>query len=408
MKALFAHDHRFVVDNGETWSNQFDTVVWKRYLEHFEHLTVAARKSHLIRAALADRLKRSSGPRVSFKLFGNLSGLGGLTIARPAARRRMRALVETHDAVIARLPSEIGLLAIAAAKAKGKPWAVEVVDCPWDGLRHYGTWTGTAYAPIARWRMASCVSQAGHVIYVTEAFLQRRYPTAAANIASASNVILSDLCEPVLATRLHRIGSDQEPPTRCGMIASLNGRFKGIQTVLAVLAKIRNEAPPLSLHILGGGDPAPWQDEAARLGVADLVHFEGTLPAGQPVFEWLDKIDIYLQPSLKEGLPRALIEAMSRGCPAIASTVAGIPELLPADDLIKPGDTDALARLLQQRAGDRSWMADRAQRNWQEAGNYRADVLDARRDAFWAKFAAEARHHGRFAGKPCRQVSRCR
>ncbi len=48
----------------------------------------------------------------------------------------------------------------------------------------------------------------------------------------------------------------------------------------------------------------------------------------EDVFNWLETIDIYTQPSRQEGLPRALIEAMSRGLPAFGARTAGIPELL--------------------------------------------------------------------------------
>lgn len=234
--------------------------------------------------------------------------------------------------------------------------------------------------------MRRAVARADHALYVTKAYLQAQYPTRAANTCAASNVILPDVAETALSARLERIEALGRHPLRLGLIGTLKGRFKGIQTAFAALARARGDLPPLRLHILGGGDPAPWRAEAERLGVSDLVVFEGTLPAGEAVLRWLDSVDLYLQPSLQEGLPRALIEAMSRACPALASTVAGIPELLPADDLITPGDTAALAALLQRRATDRDWMADRARRNWAEVREYRAEVLEGRRARFWRAF----------------------
>ena len=68
-----------------------------------------------------------------------------------------------------------------------------------------------------------------------------------------------------------------------------------------------------------------------NFGVENQVFFDGTLPGGQPVYDWLDDLDLYLIPSLQEGLPRALVEAMSRGCPAIGAKTGGIPELLGKD-----------------------------------------------------------------------------
>ena len=53
------------------------------------------------------------------------------------------------------------------------------------------------------------------------------------------------------------------------------------------------------------------------------------------MFELLDECDIYLQPSLQEGLPRSVIEAMSRGCACIGAATAGIPELLESEYVVK-------------------------------------------------------------------------
>lgn len=79
---------------------------------------------------------------------------------------------------------------------------------------------------------------------------------------------------------------------------------------------------------------------------------------------------------------------MSRGCPALASTVAGIPELLPREDLIAPGDIPALATLLRRRVDDTAWMARSARTNWETAQDYEAGLLEERRAIFWAQFAA--------------------
>ena len=65
------------------------------------------------------------------------------------------------------------------------------------------------------------------------------------------------------------------------------------------------------------------------LDLRDRIVSRGRIPTGAPIFEFLDSLDLYLQFSRGgEGLPRALVEGMSRGCPAIGSTVGGIPELL--------------------------------------------------------------------------------
>src|SRR5690606_42058407 len=80
-------------------------------------------------------------------------------------------------------------------------------------------------------------------------------------------------------------------------------------------------------EIVGGGDQSYLRKIARKYGVADPVDFLGRITRKE-VFQWLDKIDLYIQPSKTEGLPRALIEAMSRGLPCLGTRVGGIPELL--------------------------------------------------------------------------------
>jgi len=102
--------------------------------------------------------------------------------------------------------------------------------------------------------------------------------------------------------------------------------------------------------------------------------------------DWLDDVDLYLQPSLQEGLPRALIEAMSRGCPAIGSTTGGIPELLDGSALHAAGDYRSLARLVVKMLQDKPALQAACERNYSIAATYARPILDERRTAFWEEF----------------------
>lgn len=393
MRVLFAYDHRFISMNGTIWTEgQFQASLWSRYLQHFDVVTVAARVRNVHKGNPTNSLAISSTLGVEFTFLPNLSSLAGLTINRKSIAKKMQVLIQEHDAVIARLPSEIGLLAISEAKAAGKPWAVEVVGCAWQSWWNFGSTLARIYAPFGWLRMRNALRCADHAIYVTDSFLQRRYPTNASNTGSASNVVLIDVHTCVLEARLSKISCNTTGlPIRLGLIGTLQTRYKGIQTVLAALGRLKNTIPPFKFLVLGSGNQTPWREEARIHGIEEQVEFVGPLRGGEEVFNWLDSIDIYLQPSLQEGLPRGLIEAMSRGCPAIASTVSGIPELLLSEDLVKPGDVTALEDLLHRRMADKNWMLNRAQRNWKVALGYRSDILQERREYFWNIFQGAAR-----------------
>lgn len=357
-KALFCHDHRFIENNDAIYSEgQFGSALWDRYLRHFDCLEVVARKQTMAEAL--DRkaaLVSADAKKVSFKLVGSLSSPGALLLDPRGVREQIAASVAGSDAVIARLPSEVGLAAISAAIKQKKPWAIELVACPWDGLWNYGSFVSRAYAPILYARTRLAVAEGRYVIYVTQRFLQRRYPAPRALTTGVSNVALESASSAALERRLERLAVPMRRAFKIGMIGSLKGRFKGIHIAIAAVAELSASFPDVSLHILGGGAPVDhWQNLAQSHGVADKVHFSGTLPHGEAVWSWIDDKDLYIQPSLMEGLPRALIEAMSRGAPAIGTRVAGMPELLHSEDLVRAGSVSDLADKLRRRIDDESW-----------------------------------------------------
>jgi glycosyltransferase involved in cell wall biosynthesis len=124
-------------------------------------------------------------------------------------------------------------------------------------------------------------------------------------------------------------------------------------------------------------------ERAAQLGIAAHVHFRGQLASGEPIRDELDRADLFLLPSRQEGLPRAMVEAMARALPCIGSTVGGIPELLPPDEMVPPGDADALARKISEIVTDPERMHRMSSRNLARAGAFQEDVLRERRLEFY-------------------------
>ena len=97
-----------------------------------------------------------------------------------------------------------------------------------------------------------------------------------------------------------------------------------------------------------------------------------------------DDIDIYIQPSKQEGLPRAVIEAMSRGCVVIGSDIAGIPELIQGDCLFKKGNVDSLITTLERVL--KMNMEKLAKENFYKAQLYDKNILENKRKNFYDDF----------------------
>jgi glycosyltransferase involved in cell wall biosynthesis len=133
-----------------------------------------------------------------------------------------------------------------------------------------------------------------------------------------------------------------------GVICALRPE-KGLHLLLDAFAEVRRG----KLLIVGSG-PAlgELQARARSLGVAGECHFE---PAVANVAEWLRAIDIFVLPSLSEGLSNSLLEAMGCGCCPIASDTGGNPELVKDGEtglLFPRGDAAALADRLRTVLGD--------------------------------------------------------
>lgn len=387
MRVVFAHDHIFRVDNkGNVFSNgKLPYTVLSRYLDFFDHVTVVSRSEALQNEGQCEQFNIASGKGVSFIPVPSLSRPIYAFIHRREAVARITEAIRGADAVIARLPSEIGSLAIIIAKKLNKPCAVEVVACAWDALWNYGNIQGKIYALYAKKRMQVQIKEATHVLYVTDTFLQTRYPSEG-KTGSCSDVEISPLNKEEWDNRI-RLFFKNPNVIRFGMMGSLSSKLKGIETALYAFHSIKDEIP-FEFHILGDGDKKKWESLANKLGIKPFVFFDGTLPNGKQVTQWLDKIDVYIQPSFQEGLSRAIVEAMSRGCPAIVSNVGGNPELIDFLCLHKPGDSDSLARMLK-KATNKKWRYRHGRRNLVRSYAFNKETLDIKRKQFWTSFVVD-------------------
>ncbi|MEX0660713.1 MAG: glycosyltransferase family 4 protein [Candidatus Woykebacteria bacterium] len=384
MKLLFVHDHYFSSDGRNVYSDKFPGYVFKRYLRVFDHIDVWGRVTK--ERDNYKNLPLASIDGSTFHFGRSISGLNSFFGTRKRECNRLSSLIKNADCVIARLPSEYGLMAVKLAEKMNKPYGTEVVGCAWDALWNYGSLKGKLYAPILYKRMQTAVAQSDYTVYVSNHFLQQRYPPKKDSVTSnISNVEIEDVPDKIIKQRLNQIENTSSKIT-FGTIGSLKTRYKGVHIAIKALSKGR-ENLDFEYRVLGSGDSSFYEGLANESEIADKVIFDGTLPSGGPVFDWLDSIDIYLHPSFQEGLPRAVIEAMSRGCPVIGSSTGGIPELIDHNYIHKPGDEDELAKLILKLANDKELMKRKAIENFEESKNYCKEILDQKRHKFLTKLA---------------------
>ena len=131
-----------------------------------------------------------------------------------------------------------------------------------------------------------------------------------------------------------------------GMVARLQPE-KGVTSFLKAAAHVAGEFPAARFVVVGDG---PLREELFRLAedlkVRERVLFLGFRPDAQALIKLMDVVAV---PSVSEGTPLVVLEAMAAGVPVVASAVGGIPDQIrPGREgiLVPPGDPGALADAL--------------------------------------------------------------
>lgn len=154
----------------------------------------------------------------------------------------------------------------------------------------------------------------------------------------------------------------------------------------------QNGGPPMHLIVVGDGREQPsLEAQSAQLGIADRVTFAGF--QGSPG-HWMQLFDCMVQPSLTEGTPNSVLEAMSLSVPVVATAVGGVVDLI-ADGrnglLTASGDPHALA-LGMKRMMDSAELREQIVNNALRSNEEYSPALQRQRlvAAYEAAFASEA------------------
>lgn len=146
-----------------------------------------------------------------------------------------------------------------------------------------------------------------------------------------------------------------------GYVGQLIDR-KDLPTLLAALPLLSDAELPVRLTVIGDGPKLPvLREEAQRLGVADRVAFLGFRPDAAA---HLKTFDAFVLPSLMEGIPRCIMEAMACVIPVVVSDIPGNRDLVTHGEtglLFPVGDSSALAKCLQRLMADRKEAAAMAE-----------------------------------------------
>lgn len=292
--------------------------------------------------------------------------------------------IKKVDFVIIRLPSFNGNLACKIAKKLGKPYIIESVGCPWDSFWNHSL-KGKIVAPYMFLETKRHIKNAENVMYVTQQFLQKRYKNTK-NTIGISDVELQEFGSEILENRLKKIREfHKKEKIIIGTLAAIDVKYKGQEYVIRAIQKLKEKGYQIEYQLVGGGTTDYLRGVAKDVGIEENITFLGSVPHDK-VFEWLDSIDLYIQPSNQEGLPRSVVEAMSRACPCIGSNAGGTPELIDSDYIFAKKDEKQLAGKIEQILDH---MEEQAKNNFETSMKYKKDFLAEKRREYYKNFISQ-------------------
>ncbi len=253
--------------------------------------------------------------------------VGSVLALRSVIAREQPDIVHLHA-------SRAHVLGAAAAKLAGARAVIATrrMDDPirmiWPNTSAYGNWTTAIVAISAAVRdvMVDCGVEFSKIRLVFSGTDTSRFEAAVPD---------SQLRE--------RLGIDQAVPVVCA--AATLAERKGIRHLIRAAAILKERGTPVHLIIAGDGEQrGELESLASELGVgASFVGFYADMPA------LFASIDVFVMPSLSEGLGVAVLEAMAAGKPVVASAVGGLRESV-VDGVtgysIPPADPEALAEAI--------------------------------------------------------------
>jgi glycosyltransferase involved in cell wall biosynthesis len=170
--------------------------------------------------------------------------------------------------------------------------------------------------------------------------------------------------------------------------------IKGVTYLVDAMAEVVQRHPNSLLLLVGKGDEKGEEETNLRervdsLGLEDRVRFLGWRP---DVNEIMGCFDIFVLPSLNEGMGRVLVEAMATGLPIVASSVGGIPDLVKDGEnglLVPPANAGALEQAISDLLSDKARRKRMGETGKRMCGPYSIEAMVEKIDDLYSRLVEE-------------------
>lgn len=368
----------------------FNNDIWKRYNAYSDELHVVLRKCDQIfdEEKINNKYNNIDTNLMNLKLVDDIYSprINFLNLKkRRKIKETIKEEVKKADKVIIRsIGNFYTNTALKYCIKYKKEYLIEVTGFAFEGLWYHSI-LGKIVAIPRETKLRKSIKNAPYAVYVTNQALQNRYPCNGKSLG-CSDVELQLENNKILNERLKKIEKYSDDTIyKLGTAAFLNVRWKGIQDVIRALYELKREGiSNFRYELIGSGNTEYLEGLIKKYNLQGQVHILG-VKEHEKVFEWLNEIDIYIQPSYQEGLCRSIVEAMSQACPCIVSNAGGNKELIESDFVFRKGKIDEIKNILKTEINKNN-LTEQAENNFEYSKLFNKETLDNKRNKFYKNF----------------------
>lgn len=265
-------------------------------------------------------------------------------------RESFRRHIDKIDILWIRYPGPFVVYVSNLAKQRSKKFLFDVTGDPFEVVRKGTKYKGIfriialLYLKIEQALMKNVLRNT--LIFTRGQELYRRYSRHAYKTVNIIGTTLSD------ENFFYREDTCQcETETRILYVGFLRHE-KGLQYLLRSLKVLREKKLNVRLTVIGDGHMKELLiQDSFKLNIGNAVDFKGYVSSEEKLEKFYVRSDIFVLPSISEGTPRVLLEAMARGLPVVATDVGGIPDLIKHREngyLVSAEDCDGMANAIYE------------------------------------------------------------
>jgi glycosyltransferase involved in cell wall biosynthesis len=301
-------------------------------------------------------------------------------------------MVGEADLVCVDIPNESGFLAALICGIRRKPLVTQILG-EWELAsrigkpRGFSTWVKSKAAKmmtVATVRCSRLIFTQGNNLYV-----QLKRHNQGAFKASMVHSTLTD------GSFYLREWKSYHSPVRLLSVGGLVP-LKRADIVLDALLILKSLGVAVEWWCVGdGSERSRLERTAKRLGIDTLVRFCGYVPLGSSLFSLYRQTDIFVHPSMSEGVPHALLEAMANSLPVVTTSAGGIPGVVRDGVeaiIVPPGNAQILAAAVMRLIRDPELAQRMSRAACLRAREFHSEILSKRRreliEASFGKIAA--------------------